>query len=331
MATSSSTRRLGSTAAWPVVARAQQSDRVRRVGVLMNGAATEPDYQSYLAAFAQALRQLGWTEGQNLRLDVRWSAGDAGLARTYAGQLIGLVPEVILVSSTPNLTAIRQATNTVPVVFVQVSDPVAQGFVASVKQPGGNITGFSAYEFSIGGKWLDLLKEAAPGLARVAIMFNPDTSPQSKFFVQVIDAAAPALGVNDTAMPVRTSADIDSAVVSFARQPNGGLMLPTDSFTRLRHSLILDLAARYRLPSIGAEENFAKDGGLMEYAISINTVGQFRQAAAYVDRILRGSKPSDLPVQAPTKYRFVINLKTARVLGLTVPETLLATADEVIQ
>jgi putative tryptophan/tyrosine transport system substrate-binding protein len=264
-------------------------------------------------------------------MDVRWSAGDAGLARTYAAQLIGLMPDVILASSTTNLMVIRQATSTVPVVFVAVSDPVAQGFVASMRQPGGNLTGLSIYEFSTGGKWLDLLKQVAPGLARVAVMFNPETSPQSRFFMQAIEAAAPSLGVQAIATPVRTTADIEPALASFARQPNGGLLLPTDTFTVLRVSLIADLAARYGLPSIGPGTNFAKIGGLLEYGTSIDAAGQMRQAASYVDRILKGSKPGDLPVQAPTNYRLVINLKTAKALGLTIPETLLATADEVIE
>jgi putative tryptophan/tyrosine transport system substrate-binding protein len=237
---------------------------------------------------------------------------------------------VILTASTPNLTVIRQATNTVPVVFLRVSDPVAQGFITSVTQPGGNVTGFSAYEFSIGGKWLNLLKEVAPGLERVAVMFNPDTSPQSKFFIQVIEAAASSLGVEAITMPVRASADIELALASFARRPSGGLILPTDGFTLLHSTLITDLAGRYRLPSIGATR-FARDGGLLEYGVSIDYVSQFRQAATYVDRILKGSKPADLPVQAPTKYRLVINTKTAKALGIEVPERLLATADEVIQ
>jgi putative ABC transport system substrate-binding protein len=209
--------------------------------------------------------------------------------------------------------------------------PVAQGFVASVRQPGGNLTGFSAYEFSIGGKWLDLLKEVTPGLTRVAVMFNPDTSPQSKFFMRAIEAAAPSHGVQPIAVPVRATADIEPALASFARQPNGGLMLPTDTFSVLRFSLIADLAARYRLPSIAPGDIFAKNGGLLEYGNNIDLVGQYRQAATYVDRILKGSKPGDLPVQAADKYRFVINLKTAKALGLTIPETLLATADEVIE
>jgi putative ABC transport system substrate-binding protein len=320
---------LGNAVAWPLAARAQLGERVRRIGVLMNGAATETQDLSSLAAFIQGLRKLGWIEGQNLRVDVRWIAGDAGLARIYTAQLIGLTPDVILASSTVNLTAIQQATTTVPVVFVGVSDPVAQGFVASVRQPGGNLTGFSSFEFSTAGKWFDLLKEVAPGLARVAVLFNPDTSPQSKFFMRAIEAVAPSRGVQAIAMPVWATTDIEPALENFTHQPNGGLMLPTDAFTRLRDMLIADLAGRFRLPSIGAGPNFTKNGGLLEYGIDY--VGQFGQAATYADRILKGSKPGDLPVQQPTKYRLVINVKTAKALELTIPETLLATADEVIQ
>jgi putative tryptophan/tyrosine transport system substrate-binding protein len=274
---------------------------------------------------------LGWTEGQNLRVDVRWSAGDAGLARIYAAQLIGLMPDVILASTTINLTVIREATSTLPVVFVSVSDPVAQGFVASMRQPGGNLTGFSVYEFSIGGKWLSLLKDVAPGLSRGAVMFDPDASPQSKFFMQAIEAASPSLGVQAIAVSVHATADIEPALASFARLPNGGLMLTTNAFTVLRNKLIADLAARYRLPSVGSTPEFAKQGGLMAYSNNIVLADHFRQAASYVDRIFKGEKPGDLPVQGPTKYRLVINLKTAKALGLTIPETLLATADEVIQ
>jgi putative ABC transport system substrate-binding protein len=321
----------GAAAAWPLATRAQQTNGVRRVGVLMNSAATETVPQSYLAAFIQGLRQLGWTEGQNLRIDVRWNAGNAELARTYAAQLIGLMPDVILVASTTNLTVIRQATSTVPVVFLSVSDPVGQGFVASVTHPGGNLTGFSSYEFSIGGKWFDLLKEAAPGLARVAVMFNPDTSPQSKFFMQAIEAAASSFGVQAVAVPVNTTADIAPALETFARQPNGGLMLPTDTFMNLRQKQIVDLVLRHRLPSISANPDFPKDGGLMYYGNSINLVASYRQAATYVDRILKGAKPGDLPVQQPDKYTLTINLKTAKALGLSLPPGLLAIVDEVIE
>src|SRR5262249_46691196 len=217
---------LGGAAAWPLAVRAQQpAGQARRIGVLMNGTGTEARLQSYLAAFVQGLHQIGWNEGQNVWIDIRWNNGDAALARTHAAQLIGLMPDVILAVSATNLMVIQQATNTVPVVFVQVSDPVAQGFVASVAKPGGNLTGFSMYELSIGGKWVDLLKAAAPALARVAVMFNPETSPQSKFFMRSVEAALPSLGVQAIAVPVRTTADVESAIQSFARQPNGGLIL----------------------------------------------------------------------------------------------------------
>jgi putative ABC transport system substrate-binding protein len=322
----------GAAAAWPVAARAQQAERVRKVGVLMNSAATDATYQSYLAAFTEALHQLGWIEGQNLRIDVRWSAGDAALARIYAAQLIGLKPDVILTSSTNNLKALREATSTIPVVFVQVSDPVAQGFVANITKPGGNITGFSMFEFAIGSKWLNLLKEVAPGLARVALMFNPEASPQSQFFMRSIEAAAPSLGVQPVAVPVRATADIEAAVESFARASNGGLILPTDSFILLRFRLIAELAARHRLPSISAQPQFAREGGLMSYGgAEINLTNQFRLAASYVDRILKGAKPGDLPIQRVDKYSLIINLKTAKALGLTVPLPLSGLADEVIE
>ena len=318
----------GAAIAWPLAARAQP---MRRVGILMNGAATEAGPQSYVAAFVQAFRQLGWIEGQNVRIEVRWNAGDVALAKIYAAQLIGLNPDVLLVPSTTNLTVIREATSTIPVVFLQVSDPVAQGFIASMTKPGGNLTGFSAYEFSIGGKWLDLLKEAAPGLARTAVMFNPETSPQSEFFIRSVEAAGASLGVEAIPAPVRATTDIEPAIANFARQPNGGLILPTDSFTRLRQRLIADIASRHRLPAISAAVGFARDGGLMNYGVAANLADDYRQAASYVDRILKGAKPADLPVQAPTKYSLVINLKTAKALGLTIPLPLLGLADEVIE
>jgi putative ABC transport system substrate-binding protein len=297
----------------------------------MNGAATETFQQPYLVALVEGLRQLGWTEGQNLRIDVRWNSGDIDLARTYAAQLIELMPDVILASSTANLMVVQQATSTVPIVFVSVSDPVAQGFVRNLTHPGGNLTGFSNNQFSVGGKWIDLLKEAAPGLARVAVMFNPDTSPQAEFYMRSIAAAAPLLSVQAMAIPVRVTNDIEPALESFGRQPNGGLMLPTDTFTRLRQKLIAELAERNRLPSISAGADFVKEGGLMYYGVTVNLVAQYRQAATYIDRILKGAKPGDLPVQQADKYTLAINLKTGRALGLTLPPALLAIADEVIE
>jgi putative tryptophan/tyrosine transport system substrate-binding protein len=321
---------IGSAATWPLAARAQQGERMRRVGVLISAAATEVEFLGYLAAFVQELRRLGWSEGQNLQIHVRWNAGDAALSRTYAAQLIGLMPDVIVTSSTVNLATVQQATNTIPIVFVSVADPVTQGFVSNMRQPGGNVTGFSLFEFSLGGKWLNLLKEIAPGLKRVAVMFNPGTAPYFKFFVPVFDAAAPPLDVQVIRVPVLTDSDIEPALTEFAREPNGGLMLLGDSFPRLHHKEIADLAGRYRLPSI-APGDFASVGGLMDYGPNIDLARHYAQAATYVDRILKGAKPGDLPVQAPTKYKLVINLKTAKALGIDVPARLLASADEVIE
>jgi len=319
------------SALWPVAAPAQQSGRMRRVGVLMNGAATAALQQAEVKAFTEALAKAGWIDGKNVTIDVRYNAADAALARIFAAQLIGLMPDVILAASTTNLTVIREVTNTVPVVFTTVSGPVEQGFVASLAKPGGNITGFSNFEFSVGGKWLDLLKKMAPGLARVAVMFNPDTSPQSSFFMRSIEAAGSSLGITVTATPIRSTSDIEPVIANFARQPDGGLILSTDSFTGLRSKLIADTANRHGLPSLGSLPEYARDGGLMYYGVTINVVEQYRQAAGYVDRILKGAKPGDLPVQNPTRYEFVVNLNTAKALGLTVPLPLLGLADEVIE
>jgi putative ABC transport system substrate-binding protein len=324
---------LGSaTAAWPFAARGQQVGAVRRVGVLMNLDATEPATQTNLMNLIQGLQLLGWNEGRNIHIEVRWSAGDAELARIYAAQLIGLMPDVIVAVSTTNLTVVRQATSTIPVIFLQVSDPVAQGFVANMSKPGGNITGFSFPEFAVAGKWLRMLKEIAPRLLRVGVMFNPETSPQSKFYVQAIETAAPSLGVQPVTIPVRATADIEPAVISFAREPNGSLILPTDTFTSLRSQLLADLALRHRLPMFTANSYTEKNGALIFYNVTeANMIEQVRGAASYIDRILKGARPGDLPVQAPTKFQLVINLRTAKALGLTVPPTLLAIADEVIE
>jgi putative ABC transport system substrate-binding protein len=322
----------GAACAWPLAASAQQPGGMRRVGVLMNSAANELEPQARLAAFVQGLRQSGWTEGQNVHIDIRWNAADTALSGIYTAQLIGLMPDVILVASTANLTAVTQATRTVPLVFVQISDPVEQGFVSSLTRPGGNVTGFGSYEFSVGGKWLGLLKEITPTLMRIGFMFNPDTAPQSKFFMPSLESAAATLGVHAMAIHVRSTAEIEPAIEMFARQPNGALILPTDAFLRLHSKLIADAALRQRLPLICTYIEIAKDGGLMCYSVSNNSLeSHYRQAAGYVDRILKGAKTADLPVQMPTKYDFVINLKTAKALGLSVPLPLLGLADEVIE
>ena len=320
---------LGTAAAWPLVARAQQP-AMRRIGVLMGGVETDALPQSFAAAFVQGLKQLGWIAGQNVRIDIRWNPGTPALAKTYAAQLIGLKADVILADTTPNLEALRDATSSVPTVFIRVSDPVEQGFVASLTNPGGNLTGFTAYDFSTGGKWLDLLKEASPQLARVGILFNPD-APQSKFFLRAIEAAAPALGVQAVAVPVHAAAEIEPALESLAQQPNGGLIVPADQFLRLYEKMVADLALRLRLPSICFDSDFPKVGGLMSYSVDVDYVEQFRQAASYVDRILKGTKAGDLPIQRPDKYKVIINFKTAKALGLTIPLSLAGLADEVIE
>jgi putative tryptophan/tyrosine transport system substrate-binding protein len=320
---------LGSAAAaWPFATLAQQP--MRRISVLMGNAATDMNAQSYAAAFVQGLKQLGWIEGQNVRIDIRWSTSEA-LAKIYAAQLIGLQPDVIFSDTTANLMALREATSSVPIVFIRVSDPVEQGFAASLTKPGGNATGFSAYNFSIGGKWLDLLKEAAPQLGRAGIVFDPDTSPQTKFFMRAIEAAASTLGTQVVAVPVRTDAELEPTLTNFAQQPNGGLILPTDTFVRLHLKPIADLASRLRLPSICYDSEFPKLGGLMSYSSDVNYAEQSREASGYVDRILKGAKAGDLPIQGPDRYKVVINLKTAKALGLTIPLSLSGLADEVIE
>jgi putative ABC transport system substrate-binding protein len=319
----------GAAAGWPLGAPAQQAGVARRVGVLMNSDESDPAYRAQVASFAQGLRKLGWIEGQNLHTDVRSSAGDAERARAVAGELLRLSPEVVLAVSTVNLAEVLRRGPTMPIVFVLVSDPLAQGFVSNLAHPGGNVTGFSAYEFSIGGKWIELLKRITPGLAHVTLVSNPDTSPQTKFFVSSIESAAGSLGVEAAAAPVHSPADIERAIETVSRRPNGGLIFPTDNFLTLHRQLIVESAARYRVPAIYGNPLFAEIGGLMFYTIDFDN--QFRQAAVYIDRILKGAKPGDLPVQSPSKYSFVINLKAAAALGIEVPTNLLLTADDYIE
>jgi putative ABC transport system substrate-binding protein len=314
---------VGSAALWSGAVLGQQPKQVRRVGVLMQGTGTDPEYQSYLAAFIEGLRQSGWVEGQNLHIDVRWSAANTELARTYAVELIGLKPDVVLASTTLNLTMIRQATSTLPVVFVAVADPVKQGFVASIRQPGGNLTGFSLFEFSLGSKWIELLKDVMPGLERVNVMFNPEASPQTSFFISAIQAKAPSLGVQVTPMPVRTIAEIEPALASLAGRSNVGLILPPDPFLNMQALQIAELVGRYRIPAIATTGRW-KNGVLITYGNTVKLVDQFQQSATYVDRILKGSKPGELPVQGADSYSLTINLKIAKTLGLAVPHLLLA-------
>jgi putative ABC transport system substrate-binding protein len=319
-----------SSSLWPRTARAQQT---RLVGVLMNGSVKEAQLQANVTAFMNGLRDLGWVEGRNLRLNVRYNEGNAASARMQAAELVALAPEVILSASTTNLRALQGATRVIPIVFLQVSDPVMQGFVATITKPGGNITGFSAYEFSIGGKWLELLKQMSPGLARVGVMSNPDTSPQSELFIRAIEAAAPSFGLQVAAAPVRTIEDIEAVTKSYGSQGSGGLILPTDSFTRLHLKTIAERAIQFRMPVIAAFPEFVDDGGLMFYGTTTREqlAIQFRAAASYVDRILKGAKPGDLPVQGATTYGLFINRKTATALGLEIPARLLFTAERVIE
>jgi putative tryptophan/tyrosine transport system substrate-binding protein len=310
-------------------ANAQTPARVRRIGVLMNGVAANETAQSYAQTFVQELNSSGWTEGQNLQIDWRWSAGEPALARTYAADLISLAPDAILSASTTNLTALLRVNQTVPIVFVEVADPIAQGLVPSMEHPGGNLTGFTAFRVSMGGQWIELLKEVAPRVTRVLLIFNPETSPQSKVFLQSIQTAASSFGVEIVPNAVQDAADIETSVESFARRPDGGLIIPTDTFTQMRRGLIVELAARYRLPAIYTAPDFVRNGGLIYYGFDF--VEQFRQAALYVDRILRGAKAGDLPVQQPTKFALIINLRTANALGLQVSPTLLARASKVIE
>ena len=319
---------LGGAAAWPLAARAQQSERMRRIGVLMNLAADDPEAQVRLAAFHQGLQELGWTVGRNLRIDTRWGAGDADRYRRYSTELVALAPDVILAASGATVPWLLQATRSVPIVFAQVPDPVGAGFVESLAHPGGNITGFTNFEFSIGGKLLELLKEIAPRVTRAAVLRDA-ADPAGVGQWGAIQTAAPSLGLELRVVDVRDAGEIERSITAFARGSNGGMIVTGSAPTAIHRDLIITLAARHRLPSVYAYRYHATSGGLISYGPE--TIDQYRRAAGYVDRIFRGEKPADLPVQAPTKYELVINLKTAKALGLDVPPTLLARADEVIE
>jgi putative ABC transport system substrate-binding protein len=320
---------LGSAAAaWPLAARAQQPQPVRRVGVLMNLTADDDNASLRVTALAQGLQQLGWTDGRNVRIDYRWGAIDADRARRYAAELLALAPDVTLAVGSPAVAALQQATRTVPIVFANVTDPVAAGFVDSLARPGGNTTGFTLFEYGISAKWLELLKEIAPELKRVAVLRDA-TIATGIGQLAVIQAAAPSFGVEVRPVSVRDANEIERDVAAFARSPNGGLILTASTLAVVHRKLIIALAARERLPAVYSFRYFATSGGLISYGA--DTTDQFRRAAGYIDRILKGEKPADLPVQAPTKYELVINLKTAKALGIEVPPTLLARADDVIE
>jgi putative ABC transport system substrate-binding protein len=314
--------------AWPFVARAQQSDRVRHIGVLMSVAADFPVGQANIAAFLQGLQQLGWTDGRNLRIDTRWGAGDADRHRAYAAELVALAPDVILAAGSFSVGPLLQVTRTVPIVFVHVPDPVGAGYVDNLARPGGIATGFTQYEYGIGGKWLELLKQIAPSVTRAAVIRDAAISAGLGLFA-AIRSVAPSVGVEVIPVNVRDVGEIERAIAAFARSSNDGLVVTSSPLAQIHSDLIVTLAARHKLPAVYPDRSFVTGGGLICYGT--NLADQYRRAADYVDRILKGEKPADLPVQAPTKYELVINLKTAKALDLTVPLTLLGRADEVIE
>ena len=320
----------GAAAAWPLAAWAQQRDGVRRIGVLMPFAATHPSLKLPMAAFVKQLQELGWVEGRNLRIDYRWAAGDAELMQVLAKELVALQPDVIFCRSTPVTAALLKHTREIPIVFTVVSDPVGEGFVESVARPGGNATGFTNVESPMTGKWLELLKEIAPGITRVAFIFNPALAPGGgSYYTRLIEASAQSFAVTPTATPVHDTAEIEHAISEFVREPNGGLIVLPDATTNTYRELFISLAARHHVPAIYEFRDIVMDGGLMSYGVDV--VDQFRQAADYVRRIIEGAKPAELPVQLPTKFELIINLKTAKALGLDVSLQLQQRADEVIE
>ena len=320
----------GAVLAWPLAVRAQQPDRMYRIGVLIPFAESDVVAQIEVSAFREQLQQLGWTDGRNLRSDYRWAAGDIGKIRTFAKELVALRPDVILARTTPVTAALLRETRTIPIVFVVVSDPVGDGFVTSLARPGGNVTGFTNFESSLGGKWLGLLKEIFPRVARVAFMFGPKAAPGGgSYFQRSLVDTAPSIPVELVAMAVPDAAEIERAIVAFTHEPNGGLLVLPDVTTLFHRDLIISLAARHRLPGIYPWSDATIAGGLISYGI--NYVELYRRAASYVDRILRGAKPGELPVQAPVKFDLIINATTARALGLTIPQSILIVADRVIE
>ena len=318
----------GAAAAWPHAARAQQGERVRRIGVLLNLAENDPEGKARLGAFLQGLQQLGWTIGRNVQIEYRWGAGDPDRTRGYAAELAALAPDVILATGSAALGQLLQATRTVPIVFTQTLDPVGGGFVDSLARPGGNATGFLTFEYSLSGKWLELLKQIIPGMTRAAVL-REAADPAGTGQFGAIQSVAPSFGVELSPVNVRDAGEIERAVTAFARSSNGGLIVVAGGLVIVHRELIIALAARHRLPAVYFNRIYVTGGGLISYGPE--NFDQYRRAASYVDRILKGEKPSDLPVQAPTKYELLINLKTAKALGLTVPPTLLARADEVIE
>ena len=320
---------IGGAVSWPLAARAQQPDRMRRIVFLHGLAEDDPEVQTRIAAFRQGVEALGWREDHNIQIDNRFSGGDLNQIQVHAAQTVASAPDLIVASSTPVLAALKQATRTIPIVFCIVNDPVGQGFVASLARPGGNITGFTYIDFPLIGKWLELLKEIAPAVRRITFLFSPPTAPWALFFLREFRVVPPSLAVELSQTPVHDDAEIEAAVTAFAREPGSGLIVATDPFLNTHRGLVMALAERHRLPAIYGFREFVTEGALISYGP--DTADIVRRSASYVDRILKGEKPADLPVQAPTKYELAINLKTAKALGLDVPPTLLARADEVIE
>jgi putative ABC transport system substrate-binding protein len=319
----------GAAAAWPLAARAQQPDGVRRIGVLMAVAESDAQYQANLAVFREGLQQIGWTEGRNIRIDVRWAALDVEAMQRLAKELVALQPDLILSNNTPTTAALLQQTRTIPIIFATIADPVGSGFVSSLAQPGANATGFATIEGTLGGKWMELLKEIAPRVARAALLFNPATGPYFEYYVKSLNSAAASFGVEAIIAPAHDMSEVESVIAGLAREPNGGLIVLNEEFTITHRAEITSLAARYRLPAVYPYRYFTSLGGLLSYGPDLTD--NFRRAAPYADRILRGAKPSELPVQAPVKFELMINLKTAKSLGLDVPLHLQQRADEVIE
>jgi putative ABC transport system substrate-binding protein len=319
---------LGGAAVWPLAADAQQGNRMRRIGVLTAYDENDPMPKPLVSAFTQALAGLGWAVGRNVRMDLRWGAGDINRIRALAQELVGLQPDIILANATPATAALQREARTIPIVFASVAEPVASGIVPRLDRPGGNITGFATSEASLGGKWLELLSEIAPGLKRVVIMFNPDTAPASAYMPS-FETAARSLKVVPSTAPVHSNVEIETAIIALGREPGGGLVVIPDVFMTLHRASIILAAARNNVPAVYTQSDFVKDGGLLSYGA--DRVDTFRRAATYVDRILRGEKPGDLPVQFPTKFEMVLNRKTAKALGLEVPLSILLRADEVIE
>jgi ABC-type uncharacterized transport system substrate-binding protein len=319
---------VGGAGVWPLAARAQRPEPMRRIGVLMGYPEGDPQAQANVTALRQGLKNLGWIEGRNVQIDYRWAGADPDKARAFARELVGLAPDVIVPSTNQVTRIVQQETRTIPVVFVFIGDPVGSGFVASLARPGRNITGFANFENSIGGKWLELLKEIAPHAKRAGFIFNPDAAPNVGFF-HAAESAAEPLAIGLAAIAVRDANDIEQDVTAFASEPDGGLIVAPHAVTLGNRKLIIELAARHRLPAVYSDRYFAESGGLLSFGN--NTADLFRRAASYIDLILKGAKPADLPVQLPTKFELIVNLKTAKSLGLTIPESFLSRADEVIE